>query len=140
MAQLALQFSIRLEPNVHTPQRFRDFSDGFQSFISNDAGFKVLWGSQGGLSVVYGVVYLDDRDMTLDDRDLLANWVREQIVDCTATFGDPEPIDAYELMRDLTELVFEVRNLTEVDRQAGKQHLENLLFRLQNSGWTESED
>ena len=89
------------------------------------------------MATVYGVIYREDEaaNITVADRERIASWIRKQRIDCTATFGDPESIDSYDMMRDLTELVFEVRNLTDEDRDQGRKYRESLLDRFKAAGW-----
>ncbi len=53
------------------------------------------------------------------------------------SFGDPELIDSYDLMRDLNELVFEVRNLTDNDREEGLRYRQSVLDGMKSAGWRE---
>lgn len=100
-----------------------------------------IWGNQGGMATVYGLLYREDEttNITIADRERIADWIRSQRIDCTATFGDPEPEDSYDMMRDLTELVFEVRNLTEEDRDQGRKYIESIQERMKAAGWKRAE-
>ena len=137
MSQLAVQFLIRYAGDVNPPNRMREFSDGLHQYITAEAGLACLWGGQGGMATVYGVIYREDEttDISIADREQIVGWIREQRIDCTATFGDPEPIDSYDMMRDLTELVFDVHNLTDEDRDQGREYRESLLDRFKATGW-----
>ncbi|MFG0295548.1 MAG: hypothetical protein ACF8PG_06540, partial [Maioricimonas sp. JB045] len=132
MTQLAVQFLIRYAGDANHPDRMREFSDGLHRYITGDVGLACLWGGQGGMATVYGVLYHEDEttNITIADREQIAGWIREQRIDCTVSFGDPEPIDSYDMMRDLTELVFDVRNLTDEDRDQGREYRESLLERF----------
>ena len=137
MPQLAIQFLIRYAKNVNPPNRMRDLSDGLRRYITDEAKLECLWGGQGGMATVYGVIYRKDEaaNITVADRETIANWIRKQQIDCTATFGDPDPMDAYDMMRDFSELVFEVQNLTDEDRRQGREYRQSLLNRFKAAGW-----
>ena len=143
MTQLAIQFLIRFVPDLNTPVRRDEFSEALFRYITEDAALQCLWGGQGGTATVYGVVYREaaEPSISLADRERVADWIRQQRIDCTATFGDPEPFDTYDLMRNLTELTFEVRNLTDEDRNEGLAHKDSILKRIEAAGGkvTESE-
>ncbi|MCA8999552.1 MAG: hypothetical protein KDA80_21330 [Planctomycetaceae bacterium] len=136
MTQLAIQFLIRFVPDVNTPVRRREFSEGLFRYIKEEESLQCLWGGQGGKATVYGVVYREVAvpNISLADREKIVDWIRRQRIDCTATFGDPEPFDSYDLMRDLTELAFEVRNLTDEDRNEGLAHRDSVLKRIEAAG------
>lgn len=132
MTQPVIQFLIRYTEDVNPPNRMREFSDGLYDLITKEIGLKAIWGAQGGMATVNGLLYREEEanSISLDDREQIADWIRRQPIDCTATFGDPEPEDTFSMKRDLTELVFEVRNLTDADRNQARKYKESIQARL----------
>ena len=141
MTQLTIQFRIRYVSNVNPPDRKEEFSDGLYHFIKDELKLKYIWGSHGGMATDYGILYREEGEtnITIADRALIADWIRKQRIDCTATFGDPEPIDSYDMSRDLTELVFEVRNLTDDDHKQAREYRESIQARIKAAGFKKTE-
>jgi len=76
-------------------------------------------GQQGGMANTYGVVHRKRWGVKEADRIALTEWIKVQRILATARLGNlEEDTGKTELVRDITELVFEVDNLTKEDRKA----------------------
>lgn len=80
---------------------------------------RVLMGQHGGMANTYGVVHRKRWGVKEEDRIAFADWIKVQRVRCTARLGElEEDTESTELVRAITEWVFEVDNLTKEDRKA----------------------
>ena len=115
----------------------KEFREGLRQQIIDVSDLKCFWGTAGGMATIYGAMYreIGDGNITNDDREQIADWIRTQRIDCTATFGKPESIDTYDLKRELTDMIFEVRNLTDEDRSKGRSYRDSLHERMIAAGW-----
>jgi hypothetical protein len=76
-----------------------------------------LIGGQGGTACTYGVVYRKRWGVKEDDRVALAKWISAQRICATVKLGDlQEDSDSTDLIREITEWVFQVDNLTKRHR------------------------
>ena len=73
----------------------KEFREGLRQQIIDVSDLKCFWGTAGGMATIYGAMYreIGDGNITNDDREQIADWIRTQRIDCTATFGKPESID-----------------------------------------------
>ena len=80
---------------------------------------RVLMGQHGGMANTYGVVHRKRWGVKEKDRVAFAEWIKAQRVRCTVRLGElEEETESTDLVREITEWIFEVDNLTKDDRKA----------------------
>lgn len=83
----------------------------------------VLLGQQGGMTNTYGVVHRKRWGVKEKDRIALAEWIKCQAVHCTVRLGKiEEETCSTDLVREITECVFEVNNLAKDDKILDAAH------------------
>lgn len=86
---------------------------------------RCLMGQQGGMSNTYGVVHRKRWGVKEADRIALAEWIKTQRIRATVRLGElEEDTQSTVLVRDITEWVFKVDNLTKEERKAVAEYKE----------------
>jgi hypothetical protein len=102
---------------VNPPGRKEQFEADMRAFLKARR-LRCLMGAFGGRANTYGVVHRKRWGVKEADREVLAEWIKLQRIRGTVRLGALEVDDeSTELVRDITEWVFEVDNLTAKDRK-----------------------
>jgi hypothetical protein len=111
-------YHVEFPPFANPPSTKSRFEEDLKTFLKA-RHLRFLMGQQGGMANTYGVVHRKRWGVKEADRMALTEWIKVQRIRCTARLGDlEEDTEDTELVREITELVFEVDNLTKEDRKA----------------------
>jgi hypothetical protein len=125
-------YQVEFPPFANPPNTKLRFEEDLQSFLKARR-LRFLMGAQGGMAHTYGVVYRKRWGVKEADRIALAEWIKLQRIYATARLGDlEEDTKETNLIREITEWVFEVDNLTDPD------HAEAADYRTKMIRWIES--
>ena len=110
---LIFLYDIEYPPFANPRGRKEQLEDAFKEQAIRANGLCFLMSALAGMWRTRGIVYRQDEDVTLADRDKVEAWLRKQPVRCTVRLGDLEVEAAgIEYFRPVVERVFEVDNLT----------------------------
>jgi hypothetical protein len=133
MARISFLYDIVFVPFKNPPDTKDCFEMALRSYFSSN-GLHYGVSALGGMVHTCGVVWRNERDVTLEDRTKLADWIKTQRIQCTARLGDlEEETDGTDYFRDVTEHVFEVDNLTAEERQQAAKYEENIKKLIQSN-------
>ncbi|MDB5337262.1 MAG: hypothetical protein JWN70_2881 [Planctomycetaceae bacterium] len=111
-------YRVKFSPSANPPATISRFEADLKLFLKA-RHLRSIIGSQGGCTYSYGVVYRKRWGVKEADRVALAEWIKVQRIRGTAMLGDlEEDTEETELVREITEWVFKVDNLTQENRQA----------------------
>ena len=122
MTQLGFLYCVRFKQFANPPNTKMRFEETLRTDAIIANGMKCLVGSQGGMKHSYGLVFRESGQVTMQDRDLIQQWIKKQRICCHVTLGEIEPIESCDPKRELTECVFDVDNLTDADRREAREY------------------
>ena len=137
MEEVIIQFRVRFPSGINPNDRFEEFGAGLRQLIQDMPSLECTWSALGGMAAICGYIFRSDNssDSLIIDRNRIADWMKQQPVECSCSFGDPEPEETYDLRRDLSELTFDVRNLSDEDRARAKHYSDSIIERIRLAGW-----
>jgi hypothetical protein len=118
-------YDIEFVAYTNPPHRMDQFSEALKEFF-RASRLDFLMSGLGGAVRCYGIVYRKKGDVSQQDREDMAEFIRQQPILATARIGELEQeTESTNYVRPVTEWVFAVDNLTDADRaEAAAYHEE----------------
>ena len=110
-------YHVEFPPFANPPTTKSRFEADLRAFLMARR-LRCLAGPFGGMANAYGVVYRKRWGVKEADRQAVSEWIKSQRIRATVRVGELEEYtESTDLVRDITEWVFEVDNLTKKDRR-----------------------
>src|SRR5690242_19885227 len=119
-------YDVEFVAYTNPPHRKDQFEEALKAFFrANHLDF--LMSALGGMIRTHGIVFRKGGEVSQQDRERLAGFIREQPILATARIGElEEETESTDYLRDITEWVFAVDNLTGADRDQAAAYHEDL--------------
>ena len=115
-------YEVEFPPYANPPHTKERFEGDLSAYLKSHR-LRFLMSGLGGNKYTRGVVYRKRWGVKELHRVALADWIKAQRICCIVRLGAlEEDTDDSLLVREITEWVFEVDNLTKEDRQAAAAH------------------
>ena len=62
------------------------------------------FGALGGGVHAYGVVWRDNESLSINDRDMIEEWIQNQPIECRVRLGELEELNDTDVLRDFSDL------------------------------------
>jgi|GEM_PF-5366392 len=126
MSHMLFQYRCVFDRDANPPTRKTEFDESLKTFAS-EIGLTCHMSALGGGTHTIGTIHHERRDVAKQDRASIAEWIKDQPVRLTASFGPIErDHNELELFGDVDDLVFTVDNLSKDDLQQAKAYQEKI--------------
>ncbi len=117
---------------TNPPHRKDQFSEALKDFF-RVSGLDFLMSALGGMVRTRGIVFRKEGEISQQDRENVACFIRQQPILAIARIGEVEQETEFtDYFRDITEWVFPVDNLSDADRVQAAEYDEHIRQRMRS--------